>query len=160
MGARAVPRLRQLFSYDLAKPSTGQVLVDGIPLTPSFFESYWPQIGVVLQDDQLVSGTITENIILKTGVLDTEKLNLAVKVACIYDEVMAMPMAFNTLVGDMGSALSGVQKQRLLLARALYGDARILFLDETTSHLDTKLEERISRHLSELKITRISQSEV
>jgi ATP-binding cassette subfamily B protein RaxB len=139
----------------LARPNQGQILVDGIPLTPHFFETYWSQIGVVLQDDQLVSGTIGENIILKTGALDTNKMHLVARVACIYDEIMAMPMGFNTLIGDMGSALSGGQKQRVLLARALYGKPRILFLDEATSHLDTRLEERIARHLSQLKITRV-----
>ena len=56
--------------------------------------------------------------------------------AAMHDDILAMPMQYNTLVGDMGTVFSGGQKQRILLARALYRQPRILFLDEATSHLD------------------------
>ena len=67
-----------------------------------------------------------------------------------------MPMAYNSLIGDMGSSLSGGQKQRVLLARALYKGPKILFLDEGTAHLDVENEKQINERLRRLDITRIS----
>src|ERR671921_531532 len=78
------------------------------------------------------------------------------RIARIHDEIMAMPMAYNTLIGDMGSSLSGGQKQRVLLARALYHQPKILFLDEGTAHLDVENERHINESLRCLNITRIS----
>ena len=80
----------------------------------------------------------------------------AQELAGIDDEIMRMPMAYNSLIGDMGSALSGGQKQRILLARALYRQPRMLFIDEGTSHLDVRLEERVNTALQGLGLTRIS----
>lgn len=108
-----------------------------------------------MQDDQLVSGTIADNIILKVGQNSEKRLELAAKIACVYEDIVAMPMGFHTFIGEMGSALSGGQKQRILLARALYSKPRMLFLDEATSHLDTHLEARIAQHLKKMDITRI-----
>jgi ATP-binding cassette subfamily B protein RaxB len=71
------------------------------------------------------------------------------------DEINAMPMGYNTLIGEMGSALSGGQQQRLLLARALYSRPSILVLDEATSHLDVPTEQRIAAMLAKLRMTRI-----
>ena len=68
---------------------------------------------------------------------------------------MAMPMQYQTLVGDMGSALSGGQLQRVLLARALYRQPAILFLDEASSNLDVTNESRINENLKALRITRV-----
>jgi ATP-binding cassette subfamily B protein RaxB len=76
--------------------------------------------------------------------------------AGIHEEIMRMPMAYNSLIGDMGSALSGGQKQRILLARALYRRPRLLFIDEGTSHLDVHLEERVNAAVQSLGLTRIS----
>jgi ABC-type glutathione transport system ATPase component len=67
-----------------------------------------------------------------------------------------MPMAYNSLIGDMGSALSGGQKQRILLTRALYRRPRLLFIDEGTSHLDVRLEERVNAAVQNLGLTRVS----
>ena len=70
--------------------------------------------------------------------------------------IMAMPMSYNSLIGDMGSSLSSGQKQRVLLARALYRRPKILFLDEGTAHLDTEKEKEINVNLRHLNMTRVS----
>jgi ATP-binding cassette subfamily B protein RaxB len=109
-----------------------------------------------MQDDQLLSGTIADNICFFDAALDHERMELCVEIAGMHDEIMAMPMAYNSLIGDMGSSLSGGQKQRILLARALYRRPKILFLDEGTAHLDVEKEREINQRLRQLDITRIS----
>ena len=75
--------------------------------------------------------------------------------AAIHAEIAAMPMAYSTLIGDMGTVLSGGQKQRVLIARALYQTPRILLLDEATSHLDIALEEKVNAAIRASGATRI-----
>lgn len=109
-----------------------------------------------MQEDQLLSGSIADNICFFDSSFDQERMIACAQLAGIHQGIMAMPMAYNSLVGDMGSSLSGGQKQRLLLARALYRQPRILFLDEGTAHLDLKNEQKIHESLMQLRITRIS----
>ena len=73
----------------------------------------------------------------------------------IHDDLMAMPMTYNSLVGDMGSCLSSGQKQRVLLARALYHQPKILFVDEGTAHVNVEMESQIYDNLGSLKLTLI-----
>ena len=77
------------------------------------------------------------------------------KLAHVHEDIGAMPMAYNTLIGDMGAALSGGQKQRILLARALYKQPRILFLDEATSALDVQKERAVNDAIRGLNLTRV-----
>lgn len=114
-----------------------------------------PAIAAVLQEDMCLSGTLAENISCFEASPNHQALIQASKMACIHDEICAMPMQYHTLVGDMGSSLSGGQQQRVLLARALYQSPDILFLDEASSHLDTVNEQAINHHLKSLNITRI-----
>ncbi len=109
-----------------------------------------------MQEDQLLSGSIADNICFFGSTFDHDRMIACAQVAAIHQEIMAMPMTYNTLIGPMGSSLSSGQKQRVLLARALYRQPRILFMDEGTAHLDRENEQFINESLRQLKITRIS----
>lgn len=137
----------------LLQPNDGQILIDGQPL--SQYVNYRQYIAAVMQDDQLLSGSIAENISCFDNTLDFEQVVHCAKLACVHDEIMSTSMQYNTLVGDMGSSLSGGQKQRIILARALYSQPSILFLDEATSNLDSTNEAAINIHIKNLSITRV-----
>lgn len=136
-------------------PSAGEILVDGIDIRHMGFDALRAMVGSVLQDDVLFAGSIADNISFFDPQVDHVWLDQCARMAAIHQDVMAMPMAFNTLVGDMGTVLSGGQKQRILLARALYKRPKILFLDEATSHLDTELEQRVNAAVKALQMTRL-----
>jgi ATP-binding cassette subfamily B protein RaxB len=140
----------------LLEPTSGEVLIDGVPLRTIGVRVYREQIAAVMQEDQLLSGSIADNICFFDPSFDHERMVNCTQMAGIHDEIMAMPMAYNSLIGDMGSSLSGGQKQRVLLARALYKMPKILFLDEGTAHLDVEKERQINERLRRLSITRIS----
>lgn len=137
----------------LYKPSAGSITIDSVLLEKQ--PDYRKQIAAVLQDDQLLSGSIADNICCFDDKVNMEDVVKAAHCACIHDEIMAMAMQYNTLVGDMGASISGGQKQRILLARALYKNPKILFMDEATSHLDRSNENQINQHIKRLEITRI-----
>lgn len=137
----------------LLEPAEGEVLVDGKPLGQ--VPEYRSQIAGVMQDDQLLSGTIADNIACFEPQPDRKRIVYCAQMACMHEEILAMPMQYNTLVGDMGTSLSGGQKQRIVLARALYRAPRILFMDEATSHLDVENESLVNNHIKQLAITRV-----
>lgn len=112
-------------------------------------------IACVSQDDTLFAGSLVENISFFDDKPDNEWIEKCAIMAGIHDEIMAMPMGYQTLVGDMGNILSGGQKQRIFIARALYRRPKILFLDEATSHLDVKKEHQINEMIKSLGITRV-----
>lgn len=108
------------------------------------------RIGTVLQDDQLFSGSIADNIIFFSEDRNHERMARCAQLALIDSDIMAMPMGYQTLIGETGGGLSGGQKQRVLLARALYKMPGFLLLDEATSHLDVESEIQISQTLRQL----------
>ena len=138
----------------LLQPQAGDVIISGHSVCTSR-ASVLGKVGFVLQDDSLFAGTISENISFASDVADMARVEECARLACLHDEIMAMPMAYGTLIGDMGNALSGGQQQRLLLARALYQQPAILILDEATSHLDVATEQKIAAMLAELRMTRV-----
>jgi ATP-binding cassette subfamily B protein RaxB len=140
----------------LVQPTAGEVLFDGLPLPVLGPAAFRAQIGVVMQDDQLLSGSIADNICCFDQASDLVHMRDCAELAGIHDEIMRMPMAYNTLIGDMGSALSGGQKQRVLLARALYRRPKLLFIDEGTSHLDVRMEEQVNAAVRGLGLTRVN----
>jgi ATP-binding cassette, subfamily B, bacterial CvaB/MchF/RaxB len=138
------------------KPDEGEVIVGGVALKKLGLKYYRDQIGVVMQDDQLFAGSLSENIAFFDPASQDERVEEAATCAAIHDDISRMPMGYNTLVGDMGTTLSGGQKQRVILARALYKKPRILFLDEATSHLDTGTEQQVNNVVKSLQMTRIT----
>jgi len=139
----------------LIKPTSGEVLVDGVDLWHLGLSNYRQAIGSVMQDDCLMSGSISDNISFFDPQVDQQRVQSCAVASCIAEDILRMPMGFQTMIGDLGSTLSGGQQQRLLLARALYKDPRILFLDESTSHLDTKTEKQINALVQKIGITRV-----
>jgi len=139
----------------LMRPTEGIIRVDGLDIQSLGLAEYRCRVGAVMQEDQLFAGTLADNIAFFDPQAEQEWIETCAKLAAIHDDILAMPMAYNTLVGDMGTVLSGGQKQRVLLARALYRRPRILFLDEATSYLDVAKERLVSNAVRELQVTRI-----
>jgi ATP-binding cassette subfamily B protein RaxB len=139
----------------LYQPNHGKVLFDGIEAGKFGLLALRQQLGVVMQDDTLLAGSIDENISLFDERPDIDRIRWAAAMASVHEEIEAMPMGYRSLVGDMGTTLSGGQQQRVMLARALYRQPRILVLDEGTSALDVITEQRINTALKEMGITRV-----
>lgn len=133
----------------------GEIRIDGLPLSiwgPKVIRSAF---GVVLQNDDLLPGSILDNVTFFDEVIDLDRVWFCLEKAAIADEVRMLPMAEHTFVGDLGSSLSGGQLQRVLLARALYKQPRFLILDEATAHLDLDREASVNEYLRSISVTRL-----
>jgi ATP-binding cassette subfamily B protein RaxB len=139
----------------LLDPVEGDILINGIKLSQLGTANFRNLVGTVMQDDVLFAGSIAENISFFSPAADMERVQGCAQLAAIHPEIASMPMAYNTLVGDIGSGFSGGQKQRLLLARALYKQPKILVLDEATSHLDIWNEQAVNAAIKTLDLTRV-----
>ena len=130
-------------------PTKGDIRLGDTNLR-SFSHHQWRQkCGVVMQDGYLFSDTIANNIALGEETVDKEKLLMAVRIANIKDFIESLPLAYNTKIGAQGHALSGGEKQRVLIARAIYKDPEFLFIDEGTSSLDAENERVILHNLKD-----------
>lgn len=155
-GAGKTTLLRLLLG--LLTPQSGSLEVDGIPLGPTTMGDWRERIGAVMQDDYLLTGTLGDNICFFHPQPDQTAIEDVSRFALIHDDIARMPMAYASLVSDMGTGLSSGQRQRILLARAMYRDPDVLFLDEGTANLDEKTEQTLARRIAATPITRIAVS--
>jgi len=139
----------------LHRPTEGRVLFDGVDLAALDLRSVRRQIGIVPQAPDLLAGSIRDNIALGDPALPLHRVVEAAKRAHLHEEIVALPMGYETLVAEGGAGLSGGQRQRLAIARALAQRPRILLLDEATSSLDALTEAKIQGELEALDCTRI-----
>jgi ATP-binding cassette subfamily B protein len=139
--------------YDV---SSGRVLVDGHDVRDVTLESLRAQIGIVLQETTLFSGTIRDNIAYGRPDAGLDQVVAAARAAAAHDFIVDFPRGYDTPVGERGSTLSGGQKQRIAIARALLTDPRVLILDDSTSSVDVATESRIQAALEQLMVGRTS----
>lgn len=134
----------------LCSPTSGQIFIDGIDIAQT--DPHWlrQQIGVVLQETQLFSGSIRDNIALAVPEASLERVINAATLAGAHEFISEFPLGYDTPVGEQGSRLSGGQKQRIGIARALMSDPKILIFDEATSALDYESEHIIQNNMSEI----------
>ena len=145
--------LKLLLGLDM--PTQGEVQADGLSIAKIGLKQLRSQLAAVLHNDSLLAGSLAYNVNLELEPLNHKRLEEACRRTCIYDDIDQLPMGFNTQVGEMGVALSAGQVQRILLARALYRQPRILILDEALSHLGDSMASQIIMNILELQITLI-----
>jgi ATP-binding cassette subfamily B protein len=130
-------------------PVEGKIEIDGINLTQLNMEMWRQNCGTVMQDGFIFSDTIANNIAIGTDLPDRAKLAKAVKTANIEEYIESLPLRYNTKIGQEGAGLSQGQKQRILIARAIYKNPEFLFFDEATNSLDANNEKVILENLNE-----------
>jgi ABC-type bacteriocin/lantibiotic exporter with double-glycine peptidase domain len=133
----------------------GEIYYDGMPLDRLNYRSLRNQCGVVLQESFLFKESIKANIAFNDAEIPLEKVIKAARLAAIHDDIMRMPLAYETPAIESGAALSGGQRQRIAIARAIVREPAVLFLDEATSQLDMVTEQQIDDQLTALSCTRI-----
>ena len=129
------------------QPCEGCISIGGVDLRRVNLQSLWGRCGVVMQDGYIFSDTIARNIAATGGEVDHARLEYAADVAMLKDFVESLPLKYDTLIGDEGRNLSSGQRQRVLIARAVYKNPDILFFDEATNALDATNEKCILQNL-------------
>jgi len=135
--------------------STGAIILGDTPMQHWCRNDFRAQVAVVFQGDALLKGSVADNIALFDHRVDMDRVRHAAIDSCIAEEIESLPMAYETRVGDLGSALSRGQVQRILLARAFYRKPQLLLLDEATSGLDPELEKRVIAAITRCPATKI-----
>jgi ABC-type bacteriocin/lantibiotic exporter with double-glycine peptidase domain len=139
----------------LYQPTSGRIEYDGQDLAGFDAGSVRRQLGIVTQRPYLFGSSVRENIALINPELPLEAVTEAARIACVHDDIAAMPMGYDTELHDGGASVSGGQRQRIALARALVHRPSILLLDEATSELDTVTEQEIYTNLDAISSTTI-----
>ncbi len=145
--------LRLLLGFET--PTRGSIYYDKKDSRGLDMRSVRKQIGTVMQDGKLFQGSIYENISIGAPDLSMEQVWEAAEMAGIAEDIRRMPMGMHTIIAGTSGSMSGGQKQRLMIARAVAPKPKILFLDEATSALDNITQKRVSKSLDRLKCTRI-----
>ena len=137
----------------LTAVQNGTILLDGHDLATCPLAIWRSMIAVVSQDDGLISGSILDNVSLFAEPIDQEHLQRCGKIAGLSEMIDALPLGWETQLGELGVALSAGQQQRVLLARALYSRPLLLILDEATAHLDEASEANFFEQLKALRLS-------
>lgn len=132
------------------EPTNGKILIDGTDIYDFTLESYRQRFAAVFQDTTLFNETIRHNLEYVRDGISEEMLQKACKEANILDFIESLPGKWETEVGERGLKLSGGEKQRIAIARAILADPEILILDEATSALDTKTEKLVQEAFDHL----------
>lgn len=132
------------------KPTTGSVRLDGVEVSDWPASEIGPYVGYLAQDVELLDGTVAENI-SRYGAHDSNAIVEAAKVAGAHTFILALPNGYDTVIGDRGKMLSGGQRQRIALARAIYGNTKVVVLDEPNANLDANGEAELRRAVEVLK---------
>ena len=131
-------------------PQQGRISFGGVPMDEIAPESLMSHISMVFQDVYLFQDTIRNNIRFgKTDATD-EEIIAAAKKACCHDFILTLPQGYDTVIGEGGSSLSGGEKQRISIARAILKDAPIVILDEATANVDPENEDRLQKAIEAL----------
>lgn len=136
-------------------PQSGMVTVDGKDLKSLDKSAYRQQLGVVLQNGKLISGSIYENITITAPEANMARVNEVIDQVGLRDDINQMPMGLHTVLSETSNTISGGQQQRILIARAIVGKPAILIFDEATSALDNLTQAAVSSNLDKMNVTRI-----
>ncbi|MDR1467039.1 MAG: ATP-binding cassette domain-containing protein [Oscillospiraceae bacterium] len=145
--------MRLLLGFE--KPILGSIYFDGVDIEKIDLKSLRQHIGVVMQNGKLFSGDVFSNIIISAPWSSMEEAWEAAEIAGVANDIKDMPMGMNTLISEGQGGISGGQRQRLMIARAIAPKPKILMLDEATSALDNVTQKQVSDSLEKLKSTRI-----
>ncbi len=132
------------------KPTAGSVRLDGVEVSDWPATEIGPHVGYLAQDVELLDGSVAENI-SRYGVHNSEAIVEAAKIAGAHAFILTLPNGYDTVIGDRGKLLSGGQRQRIALARAIYGNTRVVVLDEPNANLDANGEAELRRAVEALK---------
>ena len=137
------------------KPSSGEILYDNRKLETLDLHALRRQFGVVLQDGQLIAGSILENLTIANAEASAEDIKKVLEIVSLKEDIDKMPMGLHTVLGEDASTISGGQKQRIMIARAILNNPSIMFFDEATSALDNLTQNRIIEALNSMHNTRV-----